>query len=88
MSSPKMPDYTTEEKVRAFDSLWEGCGAGKARLDRWQPVRLAPRSPSEMTGEEKVERVPIYQFMIMFTGHVDNFADVLHALTKEKAPDQ
>ena len=88
MSSPKMPDYTTEEKVRAFDSLWEGCGAGKGQLDRWQPVRLAPRSPIEMTGEEKVERVPIYLFTIMFTGDVDSFADVLHALTKEKAPDQ
>ena len=88
MSSPKMPDYTTDEKVRAFDSLWEGCGAGKGRLDRWQPVRQALSSPSEITGKQKVESVPIYQFTIMFPGHVENFADVLHELTKEKASDR
>lgn len=78
----KMPNYTLEEKARAFDALWRGCSDGGGEFIEYKmgSIRRVDRN------ESAVERIPVHEFRIRFPGYVDTFGDVLRELTQEKAP--
>lgn len=80
-----MPNYTLEQKAKAFDTLWKTCGKGLPTDFYWKEHSFD--ASNEITGaaERRIVRVPHYRFTIGYSGlHVDEFADVLHDLaTKE-----
>jgi hypothetical protein len=76
-----MPEYTLEQKAKAFDSLWETCGLCRGMLKDYvdRPVSRAAREATFL-------RVPRYTFEILAEGEgMQRFRDVLHHLaTREE----
>ena len=79
-----MPDYSLEQKAKAFDMLWKTCGKALPIDFCWKEHHFD--TSNEITGvaERRITRVPHYQFAIWCVGDCHEFADVLHRLaTKE-----
>jgi coenzyme F420-reducing hydrogenase gamma subunit len=73
-----MPDYTDQQKVAAFDALWETCGLGRGVLKHYISRDIS--RPGCPPNEATVLRVPCYAFEILAEGDMQQFRDVLHHL--------
>ena len=67
-----MPEYSLEEKARAFDALWEQCGKGRGVLVDYKYL------PTDR--KDTFRRVPRYSFEVVALGQSHCLCDVLHQL--------
>lgn len=72
-----MPDYTLEQKAKAFDLLWNNCGNIRAEFQKYSShfdssYELNPRNTAI------IRRIPQYTFTLWYSGNVSTFRDVLH----------
>ena len=74
-----MNHLTDEQKVAAFNALWETCGLGQGLLKDWVDRDIS--RPGCPPNEATVLRVPRFSFEILAEGEgLQRFRDVLHHL--------
>jgi hypothetical protein len=74
--------FTLEQKAKAFDELWEGCGHAPGKLYDYVR-RLAPLRSIQST-DISSPAIPRYEFRIVHEGWEMYFRDVLANLATRK----